>query len=90
MRSLIAEGEVGALVSTTMTGFIPIVTADGWPHVQTAFLDLDSGISRARGVLGHSKFAEQVVEEFGVVSDPSQFSTLTRQSSVTSNKSSLL
>lgn len=62
MRKLIAEGEIGEIVSTTLTGFIPIVTADGWPHAQTAFLDLDSGISRARGVLGHSEFQMQQIQ----------------------------
>lgn len=54
VRELITAGQIGDLVSTTLTGYIPIVTADGWPHAQIAFLDIDNGISRVRGVLGHS------------------------------------
>ncbi|KAH8176790.1 oxidoreductase family, NAD-binding rossmann fold domain-containing protein [Sarocladium implicatum] len=53
MRDMIANGDIGDVVSTTLTGSIPIVTADAWPHSQTAFLDINSGISRAKGVLGH-------------------------------------
>lgn len=59
MRNLVADKEIGEVVSTTLTGTIPIVTADGWPHAQTAFLDIKSGISRARGVLGHGKHQQQ-------------------------------
>lgn len=55
LKQLIQNGEIGHLVSSAMIGQIPIVTADGWPHAQIDFLDVKSGISRARGVLGHSK-----------------------------------
>jgi predicted dehydrogenase len=54
LQELVKTGEIGDVVSTTMVGHIPLVTADGWPHVQRDFLNVDSGISRSKGVLGHS------------------------------------
>jgi predicted dehydrogenase len=54
LQNLIKSGEIGDVVSTTMVGHVPIVTADGWPHIQKDFLDVDTGISRSKGVLGHS------------------------------------
>lgn len=55
LSELVKTGVIGDVVSSVMVGNIPIVTADGWPAVQKPFLDIDSGISRARGVLGHSE-----------------------------------
>lgn len=55
VRDLITRGEIGDVVSSSMMGYIPVVTADGWPHAQREFLNKDSSISRARGVLGHGK-----------------------------------
>lgn len=55
VRSLVKSGEIGDIISSSMQGYIPIVTADGWPHAQAGFLEKDSSISRAKGVLGHSK-----------------------------------
>lgn len=54
LRELLKQGEIGDVVSTAMVGHIPIVTADGWPHAQRDFLDVKTGISRSKGVLGHS------------------------------------
>ena len=54
LQELVKSGEIGDVASSTMLGHIPIVTADGWPHVQTDFLDINTGISRSKGVLGHS------------------------------------
>lgn len=56
LQELVKTGDIGDVVSTTMVGYIPIVTADGWPHAQAAFLDVETGISRSKGVLGHSMF----------------------------------
>lgn len=54
LKEQVETGEIGDVVSTTMMGHIPFVAADGWPHAQADFLKVDTGISRSKGVLGHS------------------------------------
>lgn len=54
LQKLVKSGEIGDVASSTMIGHIPIVTADGWPYAQRDFLNVDTGISRSKGVLGHS------------------------------------
>ena len=65
LHELVKTGEIGDVVSTTMVGHIPLVTADGWPHVQKDFLDVNTGISRSKGVLGHSMLHQPIL--FGLI-----------------------
>lgn len=54
VQKLVKSGEIGDLISSSMLGQFPFITADGWLNTMSDFLDVTTGINRGRGVFGHS------------------------------------
>jgi predicted dehydrogenase len=54
LQDLVKTGEIGDVVSTTMVAHIPFLLTDGWPLIQKDFVDVNTGMSRSKGVFGHS------------------------------------
>lgn len=56
IEGLVAKQAIGNIFFSSFTSAFPIFGADAWPSKMVPALDLESPVSRSKGILGHSKY----------------------------------